>query len=225
MEETWRAPVIDRFSMSEIFGGATQDPFVEWWHFDPWVHAEVIGTSSGRPIMEGIGMLVLTAFCPFQEAQPLIRYLTGDLVEVTYGLSSSVGEIAIRPLGRAKYGVPLPGSDEWILTPAAILESIDVIPEIARMPLFRDSAQVCDPFSIGLPKYQLSTTLVHGTVKAVIGVAAKHNLTASGEEELKQRLSTELLRNHTSLEGYLESGAAKLSIVLETDIKPNDISR
>src|SRR5262249_52436588 len=113
-ERTWKCAVIDRFGLSEIFGGATQNLACGWWHFDPVVIPEVIGHRSGTVIKEGRGLLILTGLFPFQEAQPMVRYSTGDLVDVTHTRSSRPGQLAIRPLGRAHCGVPFPEGDDWL---------------------------------------------------------------------------------------------------------------
>lgn len=159
LENVWDCEVIDRFGLSEVFGGATYDTDVGWWHFDPVIIPEVVGVNSLEPIKEGKGILVVTALFPFQEAQPLVRYYTGDLVEMIPHEKASSAlnyQMWIRPLGRARYGVAKPHSDEWLTTPASVFEVIDDIDEIERQPRFMDSPQVEDPYIIGHPKYKIS---------------------------------------------------------------------
>ena len=71
--------LVDAFSLSEFLPVARTFPGGDGVHvFDELVHAEVIDPESGLPVPDGErGELVLTHLK--KEAQPLIRYRTGDL--------------------------------------------------------------------------------------------------------------------------------------------------
>ena len=71
--------LIDAFSLSEFLPVGRTFPCGEGVHvFDELVHAEVIDPDSGDPVADGErGELVLTHLV--KEAQPLVRYRTGDL--------------------------------------------------------------------------------------------------------------------------------------------------
>jgi phenylacetate-coenzyme A ligase PaaK-like adenylate-forming protein len=224
LEETWGAQVIDRFSMSEVFGGATQSALCGWWHFDPYVIPEVV-SQGGEPLAEGVGLLVLTALYPFQEAQPLVRYSTGDLVRVTHTNSSRPGQLAIQPLGRAMYSVPAPRGDGWLLSPASVLEAVDMIPEVERAPIYRDAAQVRDPFVIGLPRYSVSHVERGGRVEIVLRIAVAPEVVAARGGEVRRRLQDELLLNEEGLAGSIASGMASVEIVFDRDVQMQVISR
>ncbi len=73
------ALLIDSLSLSEFLPVARTFPGGEGVHvFDELVHAEVVDPQSGRPVPDGErGELVLTHLA--KEAQPLVRYRTGDL--------------------------------------------------------------------------------------------------------------------------------------------------
>ena len=77
--EYWGAAIVDRFALSEAFGGATEDPSSGWYLFDPCCFPEVVALDTRQPTAEGFGELLLTPLYPFQQALPLIRYATGDL--------------------------------------------------------------------------------------------------------------------------------------------------
>ncbi|WP_028534680.1 hypothetical protein [Paludibacterium yongneupense] len=154
-ETFWGCQVNDRFTPGEVFGGASRDNASGWWHWDPQLIPEVIGAHSGQVLREGVGLLALTALYPFQQAQPLVRYLTGDLVAVTHSLPGQEGRFAFQPLGRSRAGIRQPGSDDWLITPAALFEIMDELPSVARLPRFLDSPDVRDPYAIGHPRYQL----------------------------------------------------------------------
>lgn len=225
LERTWMAPVVDQFSLSEIFGGATQSPVCGWWHFDEYVIPEVISSRMFRPIREGTGFLVLTALYPFQEAQPLVRYLTGDLVEVTHTKSSRPGSLAIKPLGRGRYGIPAPNSDEWLLTPASVLEVTDEIKWVKRAPLFIDAKQVKDPYSIGIPVYELTYSEEQTTIRIVLRIALDARSVTSGLAKIQEGVIADLCRANLALERSIRNGSAQLDIIFDSSISGDDISR
>jgi hypothetical protein len=222
-EETWNCNIVDRYSLSEFFGGATQSPACGWYHFDPFVIPEVISSGTKETINEGVGLLLLTALYPFQESQPLIRYLTGDLVAITHTKSSKAACLAIRPLGRAKYGVPLPGTNDWLLTPAKILECVDAIPEIERTPLFLDSEQVADPFEIGYPKYKLSYSHSHQIIDITLQISIKAGVRKSKCEEIGAYLISELSVDNNLLSEKLTSGEVTMKTAISSEIEPDMI--
>lgn len=91
---TFGAPIYTRYSLSEVFGGATAvgtGPLV----LDAHVVGEVIVMSGRRAREREVGELVLTELFPFVQLQPLIRYRTGDIVRVV-----QTGPLAFEWLGR-----------------------------------------------------------------------------------------------------------------------------
>jgi len=215
IENAWKARIVDRFTLSEVFGGATQSLSCGWYHFDEFVIPEVISLNTGTPIREGVGILVLTALYPFQEAQPLVRYVTGDLVAVTHKMSSKPDELAIKPLGRAKYGVPLPDSDDWLVTPASVLEAVDGIAEVGTKPLFRDAEQVKDPYAVGLPIYNLRHENDGGAVKLTLRIAIRPDTPLAREAVIREIVVHRLLADNNVLRGCARSGQADIQVVFE----------
>lgn len=221
-ESFWGCPVLDRFGMSEVFGGATEEPACGWYFFDAVTLAEVVVPQGDTAIMEGMGELVLTALYPFQEVQPLIRYRTGDLVEVTHSRSSRPGRLAIKPLGRMRYGVRRePDSSEFLLTPNEIFEVMDEIDNLARMPRFQDSPQVSDPVSIGHPIYATSAQYLGNKVQvnfqvAIAGICSNEQCRRAVEEGLLQRSPT--------FAAAVEEGSADLCVQVCDFIAPDLIS-
>jgi hypothetical protein len=184
MELTWHVRVRDRYSLCEVFGGASEDPWSGWWHFDPCVIPEVVDAKSLQPVQEGLGVLVLTALFPFQQAQPLVRYSTGDLVQVTHSLPHRPGELAMRPLGRAADSVFLPGNGRCAITEASVLETLDML-EVRRRPTLRDSDQVQDPFVPGRPQYSLTHTVREGKSVHVVLSVTPNRETRGREADLR----------------------------------------
>lgn len=223
LQDTWGAPVVDRFGISEVFGGASQCLDCGWYHFEPFVIPEVIGARSGEVLSTGSGLLALTALYPFQEAQPLVRYLTGDLVEVTHELSCRPGTTAIKPLGRAHYGVPEPDSDRWLITPASVLETVDEIREIARTPRFAGVSQIRDPYAIGHPKYRTRWTEGRNGVEVKIEVVLPRDLPDRRRTEILTDIHCEIVRRSALLKDALQDRAISLQVDTCDDMDEGDL--
>ena len=154
--EYWGAVVVDRFALSESFGGATEDPETGWYLFDPCCFPEVVALDTRRRISEGIGELLLTPLYPFQQGLPLIRYATGDLVAVTASHPRSAGHPAIRPLGRLQHAIR-PDDQGMPLVPAAVgAEVIDEMPDASRAPLYRDARHLVARQGLGHAIYHMA---------------------------------------------------------------------
>jgi phenylacetate-coenzyme A ligase PaaK-like adenylate-forming protein len=171
--------VLDRFSLSEMFGGASESLACGWYHFDPVVLPEVLSVVDRRPLTEGVGELVLTALYPFQEAQPLIRYATGDLVEVTHSRSSIPNTLAVRPFGRIQFSVRSPTGPGWLIAATQLYDALDDCPELARSPEFLGSPVVRDPYALGNPIYDAFAEVVEGSSlhRLVVRVVLKPEIT------------------------------------------------
>lgn len=133
----WRATVIDRFSMSEVFGGAVQvvpgGPFL----FDTEVVAEVVDPGTLQPVESGVGALVLTSLYPFSQMMPMVRYYTGDLVEVVSG-NRFEADLAVRFRGRERRSIIEAGPQGTVplLLAADLYDILEGLPDIAASPRF-----------------------------------------------------------------------------------------
>lgn len=76
------ATLLENFSLTEIFGSATRTYPAESFLLDRYVIGEVVD-DQGRKVAAGeVGELTLTELFPFVQMQPLIRYRTGDVVQL-----------------------------------------------------------------------------------------------------------------------------------------------
>jgi hypothetical protein len=154
--EYWGAVVVDRFALTEAFGGATEEPTTGWYLFDPCCFPEVVALDTRCRMSEGFGELLLTPLYPFQQGLPLIRYATGDLVAVTGRHPASAGHPAIRPLGRLCHAI-LPDHQGMPLVPAAVgAEVIDEMPDVCRAPLYRDARHLVARQGLGHAVYHMA---------------------------------------------------------------------
>jgi hypothetical protein len=153
LSDFWNAPVIDRYGLAEVYGGATEDAASGYYVFDPPCFAEVVEVKGDRRIHEGLGELVLTPLFPFQQALPLLRYRTGDLVRVSYSTPGHENCPAIRPLGRIALA---PEDSTGALVPSCIFyELLDDLDTVARTSLFLDARHLRDRSLLGHPRYKV----------------------------------------------------------------------
>lgn len=209
-ERYWGATVIDRYGLAESVGGATEDPN-GWYLFDPVVIPEVVGARTHQPVQEGVGVLVLTPLYPFQEAQPLVRYWTDDVVEVSHQQSTIPGRLSIRPLGRASSGILAPHGDQWHLTPQTIFEVLDERSDVMRAPLFGDSPQVIDPHAAGLPISRLNVDYEGGRSIATLHVAVAHS--GFRQESLLDDIGASILAHSKELATACHAGECEFRVV------------
>lgn len=144
--EFWGARVQDRYSLSELFGGASECGVGGPWVFDTHVVAEVVHPRTLEPVTRGVGVLLLTGLYPFVQMMPMVRYHTGDLVEVAGRLPGS-GDLLVRLMGRERRSVlDVSGSEVVpLLLAGPLYEVIDDLAEVAvtrRFPDLGDSPEL-----------------------------------------------------------------------------------
>jgi len=133
LEEFWNCDLVDHFSFTEIFTTATQCQHCHTYHFDFMSYPEVIDIKSGKAKRLGRGKLAVTGLFPFSQMTPLIRYCTGDLVEVRE-VSCPTDSVGYVFLGRRESAVDLSDYDRpgEFLSGAEIYDIIDALPELYR---------------------------------------------------------------------------------------------
>lgn len=129
----WRHAVVDRFVTSELPTSNPSCDSCEGHHFHPMTLHEVVDPTSGRTIASGRGLLVVTGLHPLHQMTPLIRYPTGDVVDV-HRSDCPRGPVVFRPLGRLarSVSVPIAGQPAYLLTPKEVLDVLDELPEVRR---------------------------------------------------------------------------------------------
>jgi hypothetical protein len=153
IKSTWNAHIFDRYSMSEVFGGATFCSNCDGFHFDPYVVPELVCPVSLKPIRQGPGLLLLTSLYPFVQAHPLIRYITGDLFQANH--TSCCAETSYRFLGRQIHALFDPRHlKELLIAETDVLEVLDPLPYVHRTLPSRDITCLRDNRSTGRPVVQ-----------------------------------------------------------------------
>ncbi len=140
LEQTWRAAISNKYSLAEVFGGASWCRKCNGFHFDPHVVPEIIDFSGKRTLIEGCGVLLLTSLYPFVQLQPMIRYFTGDVFTLDPGRCSQPRFEFRGRLSHALFN-PEDPEDLW-LSGVDLVEALDPLPEINRTIRFRDVTRV-----------------------------------------------------------------------------------
>jgi hypothetical protein len=137
----WGADVYDAYSLAEIYGGANECRYHTMKHFQPFVIPEVLDTATGASLELGQeGILVLTALYPFQDALPLIRYWTGDFVQLSNKTCECgySGVSMLKFLGRSDFCQDFsaylsPDAPERILSISEIVEEVEKFDELSSI--------------------------------------------------------------------------------------------
>jgi phenylacetate-coenzyme A ligase PaaK-like adenylate-forming protein len=212
----FNAVIVDRYSLSEVFGGATEDASTGWYRFDPCLYAEVVNPVTKQPVESGVGLLLLTALHPFQIVQPMVRYDTGDLVEVA---TLAGGEQLIRPKGRLRHAAIDEATGECLLAASEVYEIVEREPFIARRPLFLDAHAVADHFSCGLPKYALTATSAGSVTMISLSVETRDGADA---DSLTRRLTAAVVASSPPLAVAIDEGRASLEVTAASAVARPD---
>jgi phenylacetate-coenzyme A ligase PaaK-like adenylate-forming protein len=139
-EDFFNVKISDNYSMSEMFGGAKYCQECDGYHFDPFVIPEIVDLETGKQLETGTGELVLTPLFPFTQRFVLIRYRTGDLVDVTKA-NCDKGTLVYKFRGRLNRCVKM--NSNLYFGEAEIAKAIDEIEELNRAPtgfnIFKDN--------------------------------------------------------------------------------------
>jgi phenylacetate-coenzyme A ligase PaaK-like adenylate-forming protein len=142
LERAWQCRVNDRFTLTEVIGGASRLPGMGVFALDPQIIGEALDCDTGRPVTAGVGMLALTNLYPFVQMQPLIRYKTGDLVRRV----PHPGGFRFQFLGKTKNCVfwNRAGRREWLIFSASLVEILADFPDVNVYDWFSNLRSVSD---------------------------------------------------------------------------------
>jgi len=212
LEQYWNAKVVDRYSLSEMFGGGTKCGICEGFHFDPLIIPELVSTADHTPIHEGVGVLLLTTLYPFVQMQPLIRYWTGDVFERTVGQCPSP---SFYFKGRESQCLFDPFSVSQVLISATdLLDSIDPHPEVRRPPQFLDMPSLYREAAgrpIFMPSYSINGTLLRCRIE--IEFTFTPSLYPMRVEEILAAIRNSILAKSTAFTKAVMSGRAVLDLI------------
>jgi phenylacetate-coenzyme A ligase PaaK-like adenylate-forming protein len=127
--ETWKTPILHSYGMNEVYGMAHQCAPDSSYHFTKTMLVELLDIETKEPVKEGVGVLVLTTLFPFHQTMPLIRYWTGDVVQIEHGTCDKCGYkgVSIKSIkGRLTNSIKV---DDSRVYSTELYDIIDTFPE------------------------------------------------------------------------------------------------
>ncbi|MEK7704542.1 MAG: hypothetical protein AAB426_06240 [Myxococcota bacterium] len=211
--DVWGAQVHDQYGLSEFRTLATECPTCGYFHFGlPPIVTEVIDPISCAPLAHGVGELVLTGLYPFVQRQPLIRFRTGDLVELGPTCATRPEDFSLRPLGRVRDALIAGGNAgaEISFVPSLLENLVDDYAEVARHPSTLEKLFETEGFQTGQPK--IAAERDNGGVRLCVGVVFVPELFPERATELARTIVHRYRGAHRALLGQQ---AAELSLHVE----------
>lgn len=170
LSELWDASVHDRYSLSEVFGGAAETQVGGPWAFDSYVIPEAVHPRTMEPIRDGIGLLVLTGLYPFMQMMPMVRYDTGDLVEIVEDREHLAPDLQVRFLGRLRRSIIDDTGDRVVplLVSGPVFELLEALPDIGWSGRFQDLEAGLGSELVGKPHFEVEHSLAESSQRGVI---------------------------------------------------------
>lgn len=160
LEPAWRASLVDNWSMSELRGHAhpcSACGFAHWLGAPVWW--ELVDPLAGapvRPATGALGELVATTLLPHGARMPLLRYRTGDIVEVgpACPAAPAPGARGMRFRGRLSSSLldTSRKSARPLLLSRDLLEVTEALPDVAFEPHPAERLALVPPSDLGVPK-------------------------------------------------------------------------
>lgn len=153
LSEFWRVPIWNRYSSSDVWGGAAVCGKCGHLKFDPSVLVTLDGPNlalrSGGDTV--VGLLCFTELFPHGYAQPLVKYKNGDIGEVlteeTACCAAHVG--GVRHLGRVQDSIFLPNGS--LLLGSGSFKEAMYCPQVRKSFEFSQLTTVLDRRKLGYP--------------------------------------------------------------------------
>lgn len=217
VERRWGARVWDNYSLSEIPTPALECGRCGFNHWlSPPLFAEVVDPATQRPLSEGTGALALTTLVPFVQAMPLLRYWTGDLVELGPSCAAA-GARGIRFRGRLGQSLvrPTRRGGEVLVAAQDAIDFLEGEPLVARHAHPCETLGVIPDSGCGAVKLELSFDGGRpARPRARVELAFDPVAHAEASEDLGRRFGAHLLEKSPALARLERSGRGVLTVDL-----------
>jgi len=216
LESYWHADVQDVYGLSEAPGMyATRCVVCSHYHFSPLSVIEVLRLDNNEPVTTGIGRVVVTCLLPVARAQPIIRYDTGDVIDV-------VGEcdhhgLSFEYVGRRSKLILLEGANGLypILSPLIVTEVLDSMPDVATRENTK-AKQLDLRVGFGWPRYILRHETDQFGLHVNLAVELRWSPTQYPEaaQEFQDVLRRRIFEASPALTLAVEQGAVRFEVYL-----------
>ncbi|MFE5406337.1 hypothetical protein ACFQ9Z_34390 [Streptomyces sp. NPDC056580] len=206
-KEAFGAELVQEYGLTEFHQGyANECLHCGAHHFAPIVVEEVVDPRDpARAVGAGeVGRLVLTHLYPTALRQVLVRYDSGDLVQVG-DICDVVGARGYRPVGRLKNTLTVPVPDgELLLSTGHFIDAVD-IPEAAfHVRDLLEHSHVTRFTDYGAPKFNIHLEDDRSGPVVRLDLELKKSLAAGAARRLRDRVEASLFRSHPEVRNRLE---------------------
>jgi hypothetical protein len=216
LSRNWQAQIQDVYGISEAPGMfATLCEKCSHYHFSPLSVVEILGLDSDEPVVRGIGRVVVTCLLPLASSQPIIRYDTGDVVNVVGECGSE--RFVFDYVGRRAKLIYAEGAGGRypILSPLQVTEALDDLPDVAVYENTR-AARLGLRQAFGWPRFVLrdAADRCPRTVELTVELRWPPDQFPDAAQELSKMLYTRIMACSSALAESIEHGTVDLAIDL-----------
>lgn len=214
--EYWQCPVIDSFSVSECHGKALVCPNCGYLEFDPQLVVQAVALDSHELVTAGTARLAVTELYPFGIAQPIVKYLTGDLVEVLDETSACrAGHVGgLRRVGRVETSIIASvGGTTTVLVPSQVLYDAFDRPGVCRAD-FRSTLSGLTVNDLAQPHVHASLSEAGGTLR----LQCRYRPDGSGVDSAADALAA--LRSWPAAQAWADRGRLVIDVVADPATAP-----
>jgi hypothetical protein len=222
LENYWRAEIQDVYGLSEAPGMfASRCTLCSHYHFSSLSIIEVLRLDDNHSVTQGPGRIVVTCLLPIASAQPIIRYDSGDVIDV---VGACEGRLSFDYIGRKSQLILLSGPNGPLpmLSPLIVTEVLDSLPDVAIYGnLNGDKLGLRTRF--GWPRYSLSQEKIVAGLRIFLNIEMRWSpmqfprTVTETTELIRQRL----FRASPLLAAGVKEGAVHLEVQLR---EPGSIS-
>ncbi|MBI3751777.1 MAG: hypothetical protein HY263_09020 [Chloroflexi bacterium] len=216
----WGAAIDDVYGLSEVPGlYARRCLACNHFRFSPLAVVERLELGSDAPASGPIGRLVATSLFPLAAMQPVIRYDTGDVIEVALEACPWHEEPGFELLGRASQLVVRPastsGPSRVLLSSILLNEVLDSIPDIA-VSEYGFTRGLGLKASIGLQKWKLQQSVRDGVPDVELGLELRWSPREhpGPAEALRSEVRARVLAARPALGRAVDEGGYRLTVQL-----------
>lgn len=217
-EATWRCALTSRYSMSEVVGGAELCSLCGYYHCDTHLIGEVVDPKTGKVVDSGVGILTLTCLYPFVQKQPIIRYRTGDVVELG-PTTCAIDDLAFRLRGREMHAVFDPDSSptKALLFGSEVYDVLDQFPDVAASKfahVFPSLDSLPNLEDLGHLKYSVSMVpeSPRPMIDMQVGLRYSSYLYPDAAAGVLEAIRTAILNRHSHLASRIDRGEIEFRV-------------